>query len=137
MKIVFDTNVLIAEALGSKRVESMIAACGAAKYRFVCSRYIGDELERVLLEKLSKTRRLGKVAGIRAAQRSELVDLPSSKRSVPGDESDDAILQTAISGGADFLITDDQHMLVLNPYETIKIVSIASFIQILKADGLL
>lgn len=135
MKIVFDTNVLVAEALGSRRVASVIDACIRAKFRILTSQYILDELERVLVEKLSKARRLGRLASVQVSLRSIIVDPGLPRHRVPSDAADDAILQTALIAGADYLVTDDRHLLDLHPYETIKIVSLGTFIEILKADG--
>ena len=50
MKIFFDTNVYVAEALLGQAASAMIAATEAAGWRIFCSDYVLDELVRVLAE---------------------------------------------------------------------------------------
>jgi predicted nucleic acid-binding protein len=54
---------------------------------------------------------------------------------VPADPKDGPILRTAIEAGADFLVTDDRHLLRLDPYEGIKIVSMRDYEAVLVAAG--
>ena len=47
------------------------------------------------------------------------------------------ILRAALACGADYLITNDKHLLELNPYEGLAIVSMDRYLQILDERGLL
>ncbi len=47
------------------------------------------------------------------------------------DEKDNFILETAISGSVDYIVTEDKDLLVLNPYETVKIVTAKEFYKII------
>ncbi|OGE90873.1 MAG: putative toxin-antitoxin system toxin component, PIN family [Candidatus Doudnabacteria bacterium RIFCSPHIGHO2_01_FULL_50_11] len=51
----------------------------------------------------------------------------SQRLSVVEDPEDNKILESAIAASAQFLITSDQHLLKLNPYESIAIVTPAEF----------
>ena len=42
------------------------------------------------------------------------------------------ILELAVAGNADFIITGDQDLLVLNPFRDIKIVNPVDFLEIIK-----
>jgi len=48
--------------------------------------------------------------------------------SVCRDRKDDKILELAVSGEADYIITGDQDLLVLNPFQNIVIISIHEFL---------
>jgi len=45
------------------------------------------------------------------------------------DEKDNMILEEAVYGNADYIITGDDDLLVLNPYRWIKIVELRSFLK--------
>ncbi len=48
--------------------------------------------------------------------------------SVCHDRKDDKILELAVSGEADYIITGDQDLLVLNPFQNIAIIFIQEFL---------
>ena len=69
---------------------------------------------------------------------SKFISLLSYKTIVPSiyekindcrDEKDNMILEAAVYGNADFIITSDNDLLTLNPYRWIRIVSPATFIK--------
>ena len=43
------------------------------------------------------------------------------------DEKDNFILEAAVSGNADFIITEDNDLLTLNPYKKLRIVTMKEF----------
>ena len=49
----------------------------------------------------------------------------------------EAILRAALAAGADYLVSNDAHLLVLNPYHGLRIVSIDQYYQLLIEEGLL
>jgi predicted nucleic acid-binding protein len=51
------------------------------------------------------------------------------------DEKDNMILEAAVYGNADFIITGDEDLLTLNPYRWIKILSPAAFIEAILLPG--
>jgi uncharacterized protein len=56
---------------------------------------------------------------------------------VPGDPKDSPILQAALAAGADYLVTGDRHLLVLDPYEGLRILSLGDYERLLTERGLL
>ncbi len=85
MKIFFDTNVYIAEALLGETAEELLAATEHASWRIHASEYLLDELERVMIEKLGFARRLAQLARMRIVRRASMVEPAESRHSVPGD----------------------------------------------------
>lgn len=47
------------------------------------------------------------------------------------DEKDNFILEAAISGNVDYIVTEDKDLLVLNPYKTVKVVTVKKFYKIM------
>lgn len=136
MKIFFDTNVYIAEALLGRAAQRMIAATSTARWRIHYSPHVLDELQRVM-RRLGFARRLATLSQARIRRRSILVTPPPSRHAVRRDPQDSPILRAALACGADYLVTNDRHLLELNPYEGIAIVSMDRYLQIIRERGLL
>jgi putative PIN family toxin of toxin-antitoxin system len=137
MKVFFDTNVYIAEALLGQVAEELLAVTVRASWRIYASSYLLDELERVLTEKLGFSRRLAYVSRRRIIHRAKLVEPGASHHSVPQDPADSPILRAALAAGADYLVTNDTHLLALDPYEGLRIISMDGYYQLLRDEGLL
>ena len=137
MKVLFDTNVYVSEALVGGLAEALIDASLAARWRVFTAPYVLDELERVLREKLNFSARVAALARQRARRRCELTVTPASRHTVLSDLNDSPILRTAIGAGVDYLVTDDRHLLQMHPYEGIHILSMRDFAELLRAQGLL
>lgn len=137
MKVLFDTNVYVAEALLGEMAERLVAVTERAGWKtFVCE-FILDETERVLLEKLGFSRRLAVLTRQRIRRRATSIEVGASRHSVPDDPQDSPVLQAALSAGVDYLVTNDQHLRSLDPYEGLRIVSMAEYHQMLVEHGLL
>jgi len=137
MKVFFDTCVYAAEALLGAAAEEMLAATQRASWRIAASVYLLDELDRVLVEKLGFSPRLSHAARRRVARRASLIEPPASRHTVSDDPADGPILQAAIAAGADYLVTNDRHLLMLNPYDGLRIISMADYYRLLQDEGLL
>jgi len=137
MKVFFDTNVYVAEALLGEGAEEMLAATESADWRVFVSTYQLDELERVLTEYLGFSRRLAVLSRQRAVRRAELIEPGASRHAVDEDQADTPILRAALAAGADYLVTNDHHLLDLDPYESVRIVSMSNYRTILVNEGIL
>jgi putative PIN family toxin of toxin-antitoxin system len=135
MKVFFDTNVYVAEALLGGAAEQLVAATIAARWRVVCSEYVLDETRRVLTDKLGFSQRFAQLTRMRIRRRSSTVGSPASRHGVPTDPGDRPILRAARVAGADLLVTNDAHLLALNPYEGMKSISMTEYFSLLIDEG--
>jgi predicted nucleic acid-binding protein len=135
MKVFFDANVYVAEALLGGAAEQMVAATIAARWRIISSGYVLNETQRVLTEKLGFSRRFGRLTRERARRRANLVVPPASRHRVSSDPTDSPILRAAIAAGVDLLVTNDTHLLALNPYEGLKLTSMTEYFNLLVDEG--
>src|SRR4051812_34299352 len=119
MKVLFDTNVYVAEALLGGTAARLIEATTGAAWRGYVSPYLLDECERVLVEKLGFSRRLAGLSRQRILRRAIGVEPGTSRHGVAGDPKDSPILQAALAAGVDYLVTNDRHLLSLDPYESV------------------
>jgi putative PIN family toxin of toxin-antitoxin system len=137
MKVLFDTNVYVSEALVGGLAELLIDATVGADWRIYASTYLLDECERVIDQKLGKGRRLAVLTRNRVALRARLVKPAESRHTVAQDAADSPILRASLEAGVDYLVTDDRHLLELNPYEGLKIVSMRDYRRMLSELGLI
>ncbi len=137
MKVFLDTNVYIAEALLGGAAESMLVATTRASWRIFVSDYLLDEVESVLTDTLGFSTRLARLTRRRCQRRAVRVRESSSRHEVPGDPADSPILRAAVVAGVDYLVSNDRHLLELDPYESVRIISMKAYFELLTNEGLL
>lgn len=109
----------------------------ADKYQLIVSEPIIlevlDVLRRPAVVRLFKTLPGRDVAAIVAiltdAESVEVREIPAVSR----DPKDDKFLATAALAGAEYLVSEDQDLLVLQEYEGVRIVDAATFLDLLDA----
>jgi len=137
MKVFFDTNVYAGEVSGGIACQAVLVATSVAGWCVYTSRHVVEELTRVIVERLNLSRRTAHLAGRRVGRRAMVVDPRDTRRIVPDDPVDTPVLRAALFSGADYLVTNDRHLLSLDPYEKLRIVSLASYYRLLEERGLL
>jgi putative PIN family toxin of toxin-antitoxin system len=135
MKVFFDTNVYVAEALLGEVAGDLIRATEKAGWRVYVSNDVLDELQRVLAERLGFARRLAVVAKQRVARRAMWIEPRASRHVVPNDPGDNSILRAALEANVDYLVTNDEHLLKLHPYEGLQIAALSEYRRLLINEG--
>lgn len=135
MKVFFDTNVYVAEAILGGAAERMVEATIRARWRILVSDYVVAETRRVLVEKLGFSPRLGDLTQARIRRRARTASAPASRHQVSQDPADTPILAAAIAAGVDMLVTNDAHLLAMNPYQGLRIISMTDYRQVLIDEG--
>jgi len=137
MKVFFDTNVYVAEALLGDAAERMLEATRRASWRIFTSSFVLAEIERVV-ERLGFSRRFALLTRRRASRRAILVEpAHSSRHRVPDDPDDSPVLQAALAANADYLVTNDTDLLTLSAYEGLRILSMSDYYRLLQDRQLL
>lgn len=137
MRVFFDTNVYVAEAILGEAAERMVEATQRASWRIYCSTVVLDEVERVLTVKLGFSRRFALLTQNRIIRRARLVEADVAIHDVPDDPADTPILSAAVAAGVDYLVTNDAHLLTLDPYRGLRIISMSEYQRLLVHEGLL
>ncbi len=129
MKVVFDTNIFISALIfpGSKAEEAIMRVINGGD-TLIVSRYIIDEILTVLARKFSKEAEALSRVAVNIGEISVMVN-PTQKLKVFDDESDNRILECAITGGADVIVTGDKAMLVQKKYQTVRIISLNDYLR--------
>ena len=63
--------------------------------------------------------------------KAKMVSVHSSSKVIPEDPDDDIVLNTALSGKADYIVSGDKHLLKKACYKKTQILSVNEFIQII------
>jgi len=126
MKIFLDTSVYIAEALLGAAAQRMIEATIRGRWRIYNSSYTVDEVGHVLLDDFNFSRRLVTLTQARIIKRATMSEGTSGAQ-VPGDAKDSPILQGALDCGADYLVSNDRHLLEMNPFHGLRIISMDAY----------
>ncbi len=130
MRIVVDTNVFVSAALKDKSLPSI--ALHLATQRAVLLKSAATETQ--LLEVIARPYLAKLIAPAisdwfkQLMAKAELVAI-TEKIAACRDHTDDKFLELAVSGHADFILTGDADLLVLNPFRGIPIVTPATFVQ--------
>src|SRR4051812_10620019 len=96
MKVFFDANVYVTEALLGEGAEQIMEAVTHARWRVYVNQYVIDETSHVLTDYLGRSKRLVALTRKRIAKRAALVE-GHSKARVPDDAKDTPVLRGAVA----------------------------------------
>jgi uncharacterized protein len=128
MRVVFDTNILVSALIfPGGRAELALQRIIDGSDLLLSSKPILDELLAVLARKFSRDRE--QLARLALAMNELVVWVQSSKTlAVLIDEPDNRILECAVTGRADQIVTGDKELLQLGSFEDISIVSLREYL---------
>lgn len=123
MRIVFDTNVLIAALITTDGVcDALVKRC-AQVHTPIASDFILNELHEKLIGKFRR-RRADVDDAIGLLRERFIVVVPATlSEPVCRDPDDDAVLGTALAGSADCIITGDKDLLAVREYRGVDILA--------------
>lgn len=128
MKVVFDTNILVsALVFPGGRGEAALLRVAEERDRLLLSRAILDELLGVLARKFARdTEELARVALL--LSELSIPVKPRRRLRVVKDDPDNRILECAVAGSADVIVTGDADLLELREYQGIRIISLRAYL---------
>ena len=128
MKVVFDTNIFVsALTLPGGRADLALSRVVEGEDRLVLSKALLDELLGVLARKFSREREeLARVA-VWLSEVAEWVR-PTRRIKVVADEADNRVLECAVTGGVQLIVTGDQDLLQLESFEGISISTLREYL---------
>ena len=129
MKAVFDTNIFVsALAIPGGQAERAIDLVIDARVNLCISKQIIHEVLGVLAQKFSKGPEELSRTAVFLSELGALI-VPGEKLTVLDDEPDNRILECAVTGHADVIVTGDRAMLTLKKYQEIRIISLRQFLD--------
>ncbi|MGH7839204.1 MAG: putative toxin-antitoxin system toxin component, PIN family [Candidatus Binataceae bacterium] len=129
MRVVFDSNIFISALLfPGKQAEKALLRIIRGSDRLLVSKPIVDEVLQVLARKFARDREeLARVA-VLLADLGEIVR-PRRRISILEDQADNRILECALAGRADQVVTGDRAMLELENFRGIPIISLRAYLE--------
>jgi len=128
MKVVFDTNIFIsALVIPGGQAEKAILRITEGKDALLISKPIIGEILSVLSRKFGRdSEALSRVA-VFLSDLATIVN-PAKRIHVLEDEADNRVIECAVSGRADAIVTGDKEMLDLKEYLRIRIISLKEYL---------
>jgi len=140
IKAVFDTNVIVSGLIASSGATyEVFEAWRQGDIILVTSGAIVREVARVLRRPFFRDKRhIDEEDIVRIARALTLgahfVQPEIHLQVVEDDPNDDRILECAVAGGADYVVSGDHHLLDLGRYRDIRIVTARQFLSIREQD---
>jgi uncharacterized protein len=130
VRAVVDTNILISATFWSGKPKQILNMIRRGQIRFLTSKILLDELKEILVRDdkpfgLSESEAANVLKELKNL--AEIVE-PRCSVSVCEHQADNRVLECALEGRAEWIITGDRHLLDLGAYEEIRIVTAADFI---------
>jgi putative PIN family toxin of toxin-antitoxin system len=129
LRAVLDTNVFISALFGG-RPEDVYRAALRGQFILITSPAILTELARTLRDKFSLPES-DITAYIRQIARTAKVVRPDTRLAVVADDADNRVLECAVVGNADVIVSGDRHLLELREYSGIPVVRPMDFLRTL------
>ena len=129
MKVVLDTNVLVsALAIPGGKGDEALGRILTGGHELLLSKPILDELLGVMARKFSRdVEELARLA-VFLADMATFVK-PRIRLRLAADEPDNRILECAVAGGADVVVSGDKALLSLGRVENVRILSVKEFLE--------
>jgi putative PIN family toxin of toxin-antitoxin system len=132
VRVVADTNVLVSALVGHGKPKRLVLQL-LEGHVVVSSSQMLAELADVLSREKFREVRSSQVDRYLSnlVRKCRLVKSRSRFRVVAEDPDDDLVLNTAYDGKADYIVTGDKHLLALQEFKVIKIVTVNEMLQVL------
>ena len=123
MKVVIDTNIWISFLLG-KTLTALADHIVQGKIRIVLSYdLLAEFIQVVSRPKFKNIFDKGKTEELLTLLESfSIIVTPTQRVDDCRDKKDNIVLEAALAGGAKYIITGDEDLLVLNPYQGVSII---------------
>lgn len=130
MRVVFDTNIFIsAFVFPGGQAEQAILKVLEGNDHLLISKDIIDEVLTVLARKFNRNAEALAHTAVFLSEIAEMVK-PSVKIKVLKEPPDNRILECAVYGRADIIVTGDKEMLNLKHYQGVKILSLREYLRL-------
>jgi putative PIN family toxin of toxin-antitoxin system len=129
VRVVFDTNIFIsAFATAGVQAQKAIDRVTVSNDRLLISKAIVDEVLNVLRRKFEHDSEGVARTAVLLAEMGEIL-ATKQRLKLLKDDPDNRILECAVAGRADLIVTGDRELLALKEFEGTRIVSLRSYLD--------
>lgn len=130
-KVLLDTNILISALGWNGKPRQIFQECINGRLELVTSPEQIAELCRVMnYPKFNFTEYQKDTFVSIILEIASMVEITGKVKVIEEDPDDDVILEIAVIGNADYLVSGDPHLLNLKKFTSVRIVSAAEFLEI-------
>lgn len=131
LRVVLDTNVLVSHfVLPDQNPTKVLRLAHARAYVLVLSDVLLEEFRGVMRDKLEYSPAEAALAEDSIREIAEVVAPVHAVDAIAADEADNRVLECALSGGAQIIVSGDRrHLLPLKSYRGIRILSPREFLK--------
>ncbi|MDG7024973.1 MAG: putative toxin-antitoxin system toxin component, PIN family [Nitrososphaerota archaeon] len=130
IRVVLDTNVVVSAVASGGKPRQLLDWGVDGRFQIVVSEFILKEVGTVLRRpKFKASEEEVSNVILTLVQSGDVTTVTSSFEVVGEDPTDDAILNTALDGGAEILVTGDRHLLELKEFKRTKILSVSEALK--------
>ena len=135
MKLVLDTNVFISGIFWTGSSNKILELWKEEKFTLITSMDIISEIIGVLNDfKIQLPPQMITEWAELILKNSTVVEPKEKISAVSEDPSDNKFLETAVTGSADFIISQDNHLLKLKEFNSIKLLTPDDFLKLPKSN---
>ena len=140
MKVVLDTNVLVSATFWSGPSFQIMRLIDESKLELILSKDILIEYDFVvrsneILDKITTMQQLAIAGAIqKILLKAKIIEPKIKLNVVKADPDDNIIIEAAVEGGADVIVSQDKHLTDLVAYGNIKILKPIEFLKILERE---
>lgn len=127
MRVVLDTNVIISAVLFDGVPEQTVLSILGGSHILVLSPFVIEETSRILKDRFDAQPNNIKLLQ-RLLSKADIVYPEDGFINELDDDPDNRVLETAVSGKADYIVTGDKLMLGLEQFQDIKIIKPAEWL---------
>ncbi len=129
-KVLLDTNILISALGWNSKPKEIFRKCIVGELKLITSLEQIDELRRVMgYPKFNFTEEQKESFISIILEIAAMVEITGKVKVIKDDPDDDVMIETAIVGRADYIISGDPHLLNLKEFTGIKIVTAKEFLK--------
>ena len=129
IRVVLDSNVYVSAVLFGGNPRAVIELAQVGAFETFISAPLIQEIEDVLKEKFSWQEILVRRAAVRTWRAARVVKVEIEVDGCP-DPDDNRVLECALTARAAFIVTGHRHLLRLNPYRHIQILTPRQFLEL-------
>jgi putative PIN family toxin of toxin-antitoxin system len=120
--VVFDTNILISGTVWKGTPYHCLELARTGIIQSLTCQEILDEFKKILLIKLNRSENWINETIIDLLEFMDVIRIPRALKVITDDPTDDVIIECAVVGRANFIVTGDQHLLSIGNYQGISII---------------
>ncbi|MBU4266951.1 MAG: putative toxin-antitoxin system toxin component, PIN family [Candidatus Altiarchaeales archaeon] len=129
---VLDTNILVSAAIARGNEFELLELAKEGRYELILSTGILEEFEGVVSqERFGFTKNIREEIINNVIKIAKIVDPKGKIDAIKEDPDDNKIIECALEGKADYIISGDKHLLKLGKFQGIEVITTTKFLELL------